>query len=100
MSPIALPLKLRSWLCTSRMAVPLLVPVTCLGLGAPRSRGGRVLAFAPAVLGLLSLGVLGWRAAQARTATPKARAPRASQRPFVFTWQIPEEVSASAASGH
>ena len=102
MSPLlTLPTKLRSWLCTSPSAVSLLVPVTCLGLGAPRSRRLRTLSFGPALLGLVSLGVLGWRASQARASpTAKAPAPRHSKVPFAFNWQMSEEIAASAASGH
>ena len=103
MSPLSLPAKLRSWLDSSRLPVPLLVAVSACGLGAPRPRRMRALALGPALLGLASLGVLGWRAAQARKLPAGASASaagRACKGPFVFTWQMSEEITASAASGH
>ncbi len=99
MSHPSLPAKLRSWLGSSPRAVPLLVAMTSCGLGAPRSRRLRAFALVPAVLGLASLGVLGWRAAQARRPLAKV-APKRSGAPFAFTWQMSEEITASAASGH
>lgn len=100
MSPSSLNSKLRSWVGSSRLAVPLLMTVSSCGLGAPRHRGMRALAFVPALLGLSALGVLGWRAAQACKPRAKALAPARSQAPFAFTWQLSEEITASAASGH
>ncbi|MCP3135938.1 hypothetical protein [Pyxidicoccus xibeiensis] len=99
MSLLTLPTKLDSWLCSSRMAVPLLMPVTYWGLGRPRRRA-RVLAFSPVLLGLCSLGLLGWRAARAQGAPLKKQAPRRPTGPFHFTWQMSEDFTASAASGH
>jgi hypothetical protein len=95
------PQRLRPWLGTSRLTVPLLMPVCAWGLGAPRGRTLRTLG--PMVLGLGALGVLGWRAAQVRGAAPQGPAPRRradGKQPFRFTWQMPEEFAASAASGH
>jgi hypothetical protein len=100
MSHPSLSVKLRSWLGSSPRAVPFLLAVTSCGLGAPRSRRLRALAVVPALLGLASLGVLGWRAAQARKPLVKTAAPRRSGAPFAFTWQMSEEITASAASGH
>jgi hypothetical protein len=99
MSHPSLPAKLSSWLGSSPRAVPLLVAVTC-GLGAPRPRRMRALAIVPAVLGLASLGVLGWRAAQARKPLAKLAVPGQKKAPFAFTWQMSEDITASAASGH
>jgi hypothetical protein len=62
----------------------------------------RALAVCPALLGLASLGVLGWKAAQARklpVGGPGVKPPK-TRVPFVFTWQMSEEITASAASGH
>ncbi|NMO14818.1 hypothetical protein HPC49_00800 [Pyxidicoccus fallax] len=102
MSPLSLNSKLRSWLGSSRFSVPLLVAVSSCGLAAPRPRRLRALAFGPALLGLTALGVLGWRAAQARI-RPSRKVPapgRDTKAPFNFTWQMSEEITASAASGH
>lgn len=92
---------LRPWLGSSRLAVPLLMPVCFWGLGAPRPRTLRALLLSPLLLGLGALGVLGWRAAQVRAA-PERIPPvtRRTQRAFLFTWQMPGEFAASAASGH
>ncbi|MFP2911618.1 hypothetical protein ACLESD_42655 [Pyxidicoccus sp. 3LFB2] len=100
MSHPSLPVKLRSWLGSSPRAIPVLLAVSSCGLGAPRSRRLRAFAAVPALLGLASLGVLGWRAAQARKPLAKTAAPGRSKRPFAFTWQMSEEMTASAASGH
>ncbi|MFP2933476.1 hypothetical protein ACLESO_51685 [Pyxidicoccus sp. 3LG] len=101
MSPLTLPTKLRSWFSSSPRAVPLLLSVAWWGLGAPRPRGLRALAFSPMLPGLISLGVLGWRAARAHGSAPvRAPAPCPPQGAFFFTWQISEELIASAASGH
>jgi hypothetical protein len=95
------PHKLRPWLGSSRLAVPLLMPVCFWGLGAPRPRTLRALVLSPLLLGLGALGVLGWRAAQVRAAPERSRpATRRAQRAFRFTWQMPGEFAASAASGH
>ncbi|MBF5041821.1 hypothetical protein FGE12_05420 [Aggregicoccus sp. 17bor-14] len=98
---------LRRQLGSSRLTVPLLMPVCFWGLGAPRPRTLRALLLSPLLLGLGALGVLGWRAAQARAVAPAApgpdAAPRRAARGFRFTWQMGsdvDELSASAASGH
>jgi len=91
---------LRPWLGSSRLTVPLLMPVCFWGLGAPRPRTLPALLVSPLLLGLGALGVLGWRAARSQTSV---RAPPVTRRPtraFRFTWQMPEEFCASAASGH
>ncbi|QSQ19937.1 hypothetical protein JY651_32265 [Pyxidicoccus parkwayensis] len=102
MSPLSPSAKLRSWLGSSRLSVPLLVAVSACGLGAPRSRRMRALGVCHTLLGAAALGVLGWRAA--RASRPPAGGPaagRGARVPFVFTWQISEEeITASAASGH
>ncbi|WP_163996260.1 hypothetical protein [Pyxidicoccus caerfyrddinensis] len=100
MSPLSLPAKLRSWLGSSRLPVPLLLTVSACGLGAPRPRGLRALTVIPVLLGLASLGVLGWKAAQARRITAGTPGAARSRVPFAFTWQMSEEIVASAASGH
>lgn len=100
MSSLALPVKLRSWLGSSRLPVPLLVAASAFGLGAPRPRRMRALAVCPALVGLASLAVLGWKAAQARKPIAGPPAPRRLGIPFFFTWQMSEEITASAASGH
>ncbi|WP_164007671.1 hypothetical protein [Pyxidicoccus trucidator] len=100
MSPPSLPVKLRSWLGSSPRAIPVLLAVTSCGLGAPWSRRLRALAVVPTLLGLASLGVLGWRAAQARKPLDTSAAPGRCKLPFAFTWQMSEEITASAASGH
>ena len=93
--------KLRPWLGSSRLAVPLLMPVCFWGLGAPRPRTLRALVLSPLLLGVCALGVLGWRAAQVRAAPEPVRPPQRNTQPhFRFTWQMPEEFAASAASGH
>jgi hypothetical protein len=74
--------------------------VTSFGLAAPRSRRPGALAVVPALLGLASVGVLGWRAMRAGRPAVKGSASGRPCSPFAFTWQMPEEVSASAASGH
>ena len=98
---------LRRQLGSSRLTVPLLMPVCFWGLGAPRPRTLRALLLSPLLLGLGALGVLGWRAAQTRGQAPAGLAPapvpRRSVRAFRFTWQLGsdvDELSASAASGH
>ena len=83
-----LPLKLRPWLGSSRLAVPLLMPVCFWGLGAPRPRTLRALVLSPLLLGLGALGVLGWRAAQGRPAAPQRAVTPRAQRAFRFTWQM------------
>lgn len=103
MSPLSLPTTLRSWLGSSQLPVPLLLAVSACGLGAPRPRGmRRALAVGPVLLGLASLGVLGWKAAQARKPAEGKAAVGGSKckLPFAFTWQMSEEITASAASGH
>ena len=45
---------------------------------------------------------IGWKAAQARKglASTTGATPPKARGPFVFTWQMSEEITASAASGH
>ncbi|MBZ4415008.1 hypothetical protein [Myxococcus sp. RHSTA-1-4] len=101
MSPLSLPAKLRSWLGSSPRAVPVLLVVSSYGLVAPRPRRVRALALGPTLLGLASLGVLGWRAAQACRPQAKALASARPRSAFAFTWQMTEEfTTASVASGH
>ena len=91
---------LRPWLGSSRLAVPLLMPVCVWGLGAPRPRTLPALLISPVLLGLGALGVLGWRAARPPPPVRVLPVTRRTTGVFRFTWQMPEEFCASAASGH
>lgn len=83
---------------SSPLTVPLLMPVCFWGLGAPRPQTLPALLVSPLLLGIAALGVLGWRAARAQAPARVLPVTRRFRETFRFTWQIPEEFCASAAS--